>query len=900
MLRSDAPPASSFLQRRVATERRAQPEARFADLSRVVQLLQDPISSSLKERQIFILKKVVKRCQRGFLLKDLADIGQILNLCAERVTDHPEYPKILCDLLQICGLPFLKEKSSDEMKFCSAAADCLSQMGYLMRVPLPEVRQQICASVISFYSRDKHKPSFDGVCPTHVDYRGLLVERSGLAETLVMSLALMEKQLSVKLRLLQTLQILSRTSEVNCRLMLRAQAAQKICFHMSEREPSGQVLFRSSEILWNLLENGSGEEVTAQLSNTDCIASLKEAFLHQLLNGFRHYDRQLRNDLLVLLSLIASNPSAPLIESGFVKHLTLFVTFPELKSHNPLVRNLKLSFNHEDFEMKKLLLNVIVVLSKDLAALQLFKESRVMLGLMLLIKPRSSEAQSGRRSWTSSQQEELQLQALAALTSLAPLMLDDYMTCQANTCLLLLLDWCLQDDSFSGRGHSFHGTGGRGGKKAQMRYCVRVLRSVVCLDSEPLRQDLCDQGAIGQLLGVLRCFTARPEDEDAVSLEIQIDSQFILSVLCEGDVHRKELFGSDGVEMLIQYLSLDSALIFSGLGHNKLLLSTVDCVWSCVVGGFGTEDVFVAGRGVDLLLQLLQRSPRHMLMTLVGTLLELCENPQAVASVQCWRGEGDTSAPQLLLQIWRREEEETGVTRDRHGMIADVKRPLVSRHQDESSSSSRDVSAAVRDVSENLRANIYCIFCKLGFERLSGLSAEDLVTLGIIRRYLDFKVGEVLHEVSVELWNEGATPVSSDEEALKSLRRVSEDTAESVRSLQQSIVGRQRQEELQEERLLYKEVKPTNHTQFCRWCLLYSVWCALISIRVFSRLASLISRERSRPRPGGITWPERQTTASSRSSSGCRRNGAPAAPTRRQNRPSRDPRLKTPSPINKP
>ncbi|XP_051728378.1 cilia- and flagella-associated protein 69-like isoform X2 [Ctenopharyngodon idella] len=814
MLRSDAPPASSFLQRRVVTERRSQSEAvRFADLSRVVQLLQDPLSSSLKERQIFILKKVVKRSQRGFLLRDLADICQILNLCAERVTDQPEYAKILCDLLQICGLPFLKEKSSDEMKFSAAATDCVSQMGYLMRIPLPEVRQQICASVITFYSRDKHKPSFDGVCPTHVDYRGLLVERSGLAETLVMSLALMEKQLSVKLRLLQTLQILSRTSEVNCSLMLRAQAAQKICFHMSEREPSGQVLFRSSEILWNLLENGSREEVAAQLSNTDCIASLKEAFLHQLLNGFRHYDRQLRNDLLVLLSLIASNPNAPLIESGFVKHLTLFVTFPELKSHNPLVRNLKLSFNHEDFEMKKLLLNVIVILSKDLAALQLFKESRVMLGLMLLIKPRTSEAQSGRRSWTSSQQEELQLQALAALTSLAPLMLDDYMTCQANTCLLLLLDWCLQEDSFSGRGHSFHGTGGRGGKKAQMRYCVRVLRSVVSLDSEPLRQDLCDQGAIGQLL-------VRPEDEDAISLEIQIDSQFILSVLCEGDMHRKELFGSDGVEMLIQYLSLDAALIFSGLGHNKLLLSTVDCVWSCVVGGFGTEDAFVAGRGVDLLLQLLQRSPRHMLIALIGTLLELCENPQAIACVQCWRGEGDTSAPQLLLQIWRSEEEDTGVTRDRHGMIAvseqllfsdslsltDVKRPIVSRHQDESSSSSRDVSAAVRDVSENLRANIYCIFSKLGFEQLSGLSAEDLVTLSIIRRYLDFKVGEVLHEVSVELWNEGATPVSSDEEALKSLRQVSEDTAENVRSLQQSILGRQQQEELQEERLLYKEI----------------------------------------------------------------------------------------------
>ncbi|KAK2887814.1 hypothetical protein Q8A67_016042 [Cirrhinus molitorella] len=810
---SSAPHSSGFIHKQVLSDRKLQSETlRFTELSRVLQLLQDPLSSSLKERQIFILKKLVKRCQRGFLLRDLADIFKIVNLCAERVSDHPEYARVLCDLLQICGLPFLKEKSSDEMNYAAVVTDCVSQMGYLMRIPLPEVQHQICSSVIAFYSRDKHKPSFDGVCPTRADYRALMVERSAVAETLVMSLALMEEQLPVKLRLLQTLQILSRSSEVNCNLMLRAQAAQKICFHMSEGDPSGQLLFRSSEILWNLLENGSREEVTAQLSNGDCIASLKDTFLHLLLNGFRHYDRQLRNDLLVLLSLIAENPGAPLIESGFVKHLTLFATFPELKSHNPLVRNLKLSFNHEDFEMKKLLLNIIVVLSKDLAALQLFKEGRVMLALMLLIKPSSSAARSGRRSWTSIQQEELQLQALSTLSALAPVMLDDYMSCQSNTCLLLLLDWCLQDDSFSGRGHGFHGGGG--GKKAQMRYCVRVLRSVTSAENEPLKQDLCDQGAVGQLLddsqptlcsGVLRWFVGRPEDEDAVALEIQMDCQFVLSVLCEGDMHRKELFGSEGVEMLIQYLSLDAALVFSGLGHNKLLLSTVDCLWSCVVGCFVTEDAFVAARGVDLLLRLLQRSPRRMLTPLMAVLLELCENPQAVTHLLQWSGERDATAPQLLLHIWRTDEERMGVTREPHGEIADVQWPIVSRHQDPSSN-----SAAVRDVSENLRANIYCIFCKLGFEGLSGLSAEDHVTLSIIHRYLDFKVGEVVHEVSAELSDEGASPVLPDEAALKSILEVSKATAECVRSLQQSILGRRQQEELQEEQRLYREIRFTH------------------------------------------------------------------------------------------
>ncbi|XP_067281170.1 cilia- and flagella-associated protein 69-like [Pseudorasbora parva] len=131
--------------------------------------------------------------------------------------------------------------------------------------------------------------------------------------------------------------------------------------------------------------------------------------------------------------------------------------------------------------------------------------------------------------------------------------------------------------------------------------------------------------------------------------------------------------------------------------------------------------------------------------------------------------------------------------------LSDVKQPLVSRPQD-------GVRAVVRDVSEDLRANVYAIFCKLGFERLLGLSAEDLVTLSIIRRYLDFKVAEALFEVSAELGNEGATPVSSDEEALKSLCQLSEDKAQNLRSLQQSILGRQQQDQLKDERRMYEEI----------------------------------------------------------------------------------------------
>lgn len=68
-----------------------------------------------------------------------------------------------------------------------------------------------------------------------------------------------------------------------------------------------------------------------------------------------------------------------------------------------------------------------------------------MLALLTLIKPpaTSSERRSGAAPWSPTQQETLQLHALAVLMTIAPLMLDEYMSCQGNVCLLLLLDWCV-------------------------------------------------------------------------------------------------------------------------------------------------------------------------------------------------------------------------------------------------------------------------------------------------------------------------------------------------------------------------------------------------------------------------------------------------------------------------
>ncbi|CAH2282348.1 cilia- and flagella-associated 69 [Pelobates cultripes] len=780
------------------------------DLARVIKLFEDPFSRDLTERHVRVLKKIAKHYCNGIPLKDLTQIIQILNICAQRIENHKDFIDPMCEIIKLCGLPFLKEKASDELNYANAVMQSISQLGCLMRVPSSLVRIQICNSIANFYNPESVKQQIEGFQPTNVNFKIQMAEAGGLAETLVLSLTLVENHLQEKISMLKVLQLLSSTSE-NCKLMTKAQAGSRICSRLNDPDPSGQLLFRSSEILWNLLENGPKEELISQLSTIECIYPLKDSFVRLLTNSNRHYDRQLRNDLLVIATLIAENNVTPMIESGFAKQLILFATFSEVKSHNPLVKNLKLLHNHEDFEMKKLLFNMLVVLAKEFSAIQLLSDGKVVLALFNYVK---ANEKPGKHDWPAARFEDLQLHAIATLTTVAPLLLEDYMTCQGNTRILLFLDWCVSQDAFSGQGNCFHGIGGRGNKHAHMRYSLRLLRSIVAQGDETVNQDLCDQGAISQLLGILRkLLTDVDGKEDSVLLEIQADILFILSTACENDLHKKELFGTDGVDLLLQLLKMDSSKFYSGLGHNKLIFCTLDCIWCCIIGCFSSEDYFLEKEGMFIILDLLALNVKNMINIVLGILVEFCDNPKTIPHIATWRGKENETAAKLLLQLWKQEEEELGVRRDEYGRIVDAKKPLVGQFQEAQEVTpvpANSFSIAIIEVAENIRAKLYSIFSKIGFDNLPGLSTLDYVTLSVISRYLDFKVGEVWREIREELKAENIKPVTSDQEVLDVIAKATENISKTVASHQTEIIENQQQTELQEEQQTYAEMKSNN------------------------------------------------------------------------------------------
>ena len=83
----------------------------------------------LYDRHMHALKKVIKQYTKGFLMKDLVAVFKILNVCADRIEEHSIYIEPMLAVLQICSLPFFKEKSSDETAFEQIAVESIAQLG---------------------------------------------------------------------------------------------------------------------------------------------------------------------------------------------------------------------------------------------------------------------------------------------------------------------------------------------------------------------------------------------------------------------------------------------------------------------------------------------------------------------------------------------------------------------------------------------------------------------------------------------------------------------------------------------------------------------------------------------------------------------------------------------------
>ncbi len=119
----------------------------------------------------------------------------------------------------------------------------------------------------------------------------------------------------------------------------------------------------------------------------------------------------------------------------------------------------------------------------------------------------------------------------------------------------------------------------------------------------------------------------------------------------------------------MKYLKKKPELIWNGLGYQRLIIGTIDCIWSSVVGCMMNENYFMEREGIFYLLDILEASPKSMQNLILGCLLDLSDNVKSLAHLMQWEGKENQKISHLLCNLWRDEEREIGVERDDQGII---------------------------------------------------------------------------------------------------------------------------------------------------------------------------------------------------------------------------------------
>ena len=106
----------------------------------------------------------------------------------------------------------------------------------------------------------------------------------------------------------------------------------------------------------------------------------------------------------------------------------------------------RLTQDHEDFELKKTLICLLTTLgSNGGAPIKIMTKEKTLRALLSYVVPNGNES-----SWNPAQFEELLLLALSCLSTLAPQCMEDYMLCQGNSRVLILIEWCANEQGAGG------------------------------------------------------------------------------------------------------------------------------------------------------------------------------------------------------------------------------------------------------------------------------------------------------------------------------------------------------------------------------------------------------------------------------------------------------------------
>jgi len=558
------------------------------------------------------------------------------------------------------------------------------------------------------------------------------------------------------------------------------------------------------EMLWNILQLlPSSSQI---FGSPNHLTMLHNVLYETLSLGYKLRDRELRNDIVVVLSLIAQDPAThenfnvELIEllialscgaecGAIADDLAKTGTDPDLLhrlkncAKHPAVNK---TYHHtasvEDLALKRLGWDLLASLCRD-AELSEFIFSRALFRILLFFVDVQCTVPSVV-SWSTLQLLDIQGHVLRILTFLVGTGYTHFSECRGAEILRSYISEC---------------------PKVSLRNdAVAVLARVA---TTPVRRELIDVGIVTLAIELLD----QHADENLL-----IDCLNLLAdVVAREPALQREFLDNGGIPATLPLLVLQPLEFTDNL--ESVIFGAVDCAWSCIFGAPANERAFINHGGVHAMLSVLETVPRWMVPMPLSCLADLLQNPLAAEQCRKWRStRTGRSGAQVLLGLWNMVplDEPANAHDDRGAELvaanssvglaalapADHRKPLgTSRARIEAAAAAAAAAPGLEDTSPEeqrmiastgraplcsvpddishivdahfLNFKVYAALSVLGFDGHNELDAEERATLAAAEQLVALCKDEVWEAVAASLAEDGVVPISSDLETLREMRR---------------------------------------------------------------------------------------------------------------------------------
>ena len=590
----------------------------------------------------------------------------------------------LLELIELCKVPFKKERSSDENTYVKKLPIFLNALCPFIKcgdlkapgidVPLLISRTSKLVAEFAAYQVDEIKKQDKGdyeaqmygnkLSPLTLLYmngnrnlKGLLA--SDVPEILVDVLASNDRSSDYMVYIVEAISNCSLFRPI-AQKFANMGVVKDLVQILSETENTQSVqVLACIEAIWNILEVG-GKEVVDAMALEEIAIGLKRVFEKVIKEGYKLEDKWLRNELCILINYSLNSPLSHkfFLSKDTEKDESFFEILLKYAAHDELVlqggneKEEKLLFTskEEDTEFKKLLWTSISSLIKDESKGYVHKavmSSKFINALVFYFNTDQSILAAHR--WQAPQLREMQLHALAVITNIIVIMPEQFRQVEGHKVLIRFLSQYSDTE--------------------RRLACTKAILNAAGHDF--FKKEFSEEGIMDILMDII-------QNKKDNSLELREYAFHIFSRLCkEFRPNQKEFRRKGGIELILQNLAPtypnEKGNVFT------FVLAVNDCLWNAVFHNKRSELHFIDIGGVFSLLDMLEACDDVHKRVLMSSLSTIIENAKAIPMFQDWKSsKGRINASQLLIRLYSEEDERFGV-RYSDGVLTSADRPLTPR-----------------------------------------------------------------------------------------------------------------------------------------------------------------------------------------------------------------------------